>query len=341
MRIRRNPIMAVVAAFAVASLGSVTALAQDAPAMDEVLVQLDFVPRGEHSIFFIAEDQGYFAEVGIHVIAVRNGTGSANTMRVVGANGAEFGFGDLPTLSKARSQEIPVVALVAVQQRSPMAMLTISERHSLTQPKDLEGLKVGVNPAGSTYVFYQAFAALNGLDRSTITEVTVKPPAEQYLLQGQIDALPGYVNAEIPELENLAGGPGSLDILLGADFGYNVFGSGLLTSDRLISTNPDLVSRFTKAYVKAFEFMLQNPEQAADILIAARPELAEKKDVLVKQIVAQTPLATSAVTEEHGLGYMDAAQWEATVNILLDQEVITTAPEIAKLFDNSFLPAAD
>lgn len=304
--------------------------------LDRVIVQLDWLPRGEHSIFFVAMDEGYFADNGIEVVEVRNGTGSGNTMRVIGANGAEFGFADLPTLAVARSQDLPVVALAAVTQRSPLAMVTIAANHPLKEPADLEGLTVGINPAASTYVFYQAFVALNDLDRDSITEQTVVPPSEQYLLQEQVDALPGYVNAEIPELENMAGGTGSLDILLGADYGYDAFGSGLLTSDRLIEQNPDLVSRFVEAYLKAFQFMLDNPEGAADALIAHRPEMEDKREVLITQINAQIPLATSPATEANGLGFMEPATWESTVNILSEQGVIETAPEVESLFNNSF-----
>ncbi len=309
-------------------------------ARDKVTVQLDWVLRGEHSIFFIGVDQGYFADQGIDVIAIRPGTGSSNTMRIVGANGAEFGFGDLPTLAVAQSKDVPVVALAAVGQRSPIGMITIGSKHSLRAPKDLQGLTIGISPAGSTYIFYQALTAANNVDRKTITEKTVAPPFEQYLLQGKVDSIPGYINAEVIELEAQAGGPGSLHILLGADYGYTAFGSGLLTSQSLISKNPDLVRRFTAAYMKAFQFMLKSPEQSADILVKTNAELAGKRDVLIKQIQAGIPLATNAATKANGLGYMDKSQWEKTLGILVEQKVIDKAPSVDSLFNNSFAQQA-
>lgn len=309
--------------------------------LDKVGVQLDWVFRGDHSIFFIGVDQGYFAAQGIEVTTIRPGTGSSNTMRIVGANGADFGFGDLPTLAVARSKDVPVVALAAVNQRSPIAMITLASKYALKTPKDLQGLTIGVSPAGSTFIFYQALTAANNVDRKTITEKTVNPPYEQYLLQGQVEAITGYINAEVIELEAHAGGPGSLSILLGADWGYTAFGSGLLTSQSLIEKNPDLVRRFTAAYIQAFKFMLENPEQSADILIKANPELEGKRDVLIKQIQAEIPLATNAGTTANGLGYMDKAQWENTLSILVEQNVITSPPTVDSLFDNSFVEQAN
>ena len=110
---------AVLAAVAVAILGT-AALADD-----KVSVQLDYVVRGNHAMFFVAKEKGYFAKQGIDVTAIQRGTGSPNAMRLVGNGNAEFGFGDLPTLAVARSQDVPVVALAAVNQHSPLAVLAL------------------------------------------------------------------------------------------------------------------------------------------------------------------------------------------------------------------------
>src|SRR5580704_16268673 len=92
-------------------------------AADKVSVQLDYVVRGNHAMFFVAQEKGYFTDNGIEVTTIQKGTGSPNAMRLVGNGNAEFGFGDLPTLAVVRSQDVPVVALVAVNQHSPLAML--------------------------------------------------------------------------------------------------------------------------------------------------------------------------------------------------------------------------
>src|SRR6185369_10688707 len=139
--------------------GLVALMSATAAANDAVTVQLDWVVRGDHGIFFVGRDKGFFAVEGIDIKAINRGTGSVVTMRMVGAGQAEFGFGDLPTAAVARSQDVPVVALVAVNQTSPLAFITIAAKHPLKRPSDLEGLAIGVQPAGSTYVFFRAFVA--------------------------------------------------------------------------------------------------------------------------------------------------------------------------------------
>ena len=141
-----------------------------------------------------------------------------------------------------------------------------------------------MQPSGSTYVFLKAFLKANGMTLDDIKQSTVNPPYENYLLLGRVDAVPGYLDAEVPELEAKAGGPGSLSIMQGSDYGYVVYGSGLFTSEKMIAEQSDLVQRFVNAYTQAFADVIKNPDEAADLTIKENPEYAQKKDVLVAQL---------------------------------------------------------
>jgi NitT/TauT family transport system substrate-binding protein len=311
-------------------------------AADQVSVQLDYVVRGNHAMFFVAKEKGYFAKQNIEVTAIRRGTGSPNAMRLVGAGNAEFGFGDLPTLAVARSQDVPVVALAAVNQHSPLGMLALASKHKLTKPQDLKGLNVGVQPSGSTYVFLKAFLAANGMSLDDIKQSTVTPPYENYLLLGRVDTVPGYIDAEVPELEAKAGGPGSLSIMQGSDFGYTVYGSGLFTSEKMIAEKSDVVQRFVNAYMQAFGDVANNPEEAADIIIKANPEYGPKKDVLVKQIQADIKgTFFSPDTKAHGLGWMTKDYWAKTTKILLSQGAMKQDIKVDAAFTDKFLTKAN
>ena len=317
-------------------------VAAPADAADQVTVQLDYVVRGNHAMFFVGKEKGYFSQNGIDLTAIQKGTGSPNAMRLVGNGNAEFGFGDLPTLAVARSQDVPVVALAAVNQNSPLAMLAIASKHKLTKPADLKGLNIGVQPSGSTYVFLKAFLAANGMSMDDIKQSTVTPPYENYLLLGRVDAVPGYVDADVPELEAKAGGPGSLSIMQGSDFGYTVYGSGLFTAAKLVTERADLVQRFVNAYVRAFADVAQNPQEAADIIVRANPEYAPKRDVLVQQIEADIKSTFfSNETKSHGLGWMTNDRWQQTVKILVDQGAMKQSIDPASAFSDKFLSAAN
>jgi ABC-type nitrate/sulfonate/bicarbonate transport system substrate-binding protein len=139
-----------------------------ARADDDVTVQLDWVVRGNHAMFFVAKDKGYFKQNGINVTAIRKGTGTPDALRLVANGNADFGFGDLPTLAISRSQGVPVVAIAAVNQASPLAMISIAKTKQLNSPADLKGLNIGIHPAGSTYVFFKALLAANGMSEKDV-----------------------------------------------------------------------------------------------------------------------------------------------------------------------------
>jgi NitT/TauT family transport system substrate-binding protein len=293
-------------------------------------------------MFFVAKKKGYFEKQGIDVTAIQRGTGSPNAMRLVGNGNAEFGFGDLPTLAVARSQDVPVVALAAVNQHSPLGMLALASKHKLAKPQDLKGLNVGVQPSGSTYVFLKAFLAANGMSMDDIQQSTVNPPYENYLLLGRVDTVPGYIDAEVPELEAKAGGAGSLSIMQGSDFGYTVYGSGLFTSEKMIAERSDVVQRFVNAYMQAFADVIKSPQEAADIIVEANPEYAAKKDVLVKQIEADIKATFfSAETKANGLGWMTKDGWSKTTKILLDQGAMKQAINVDATFNDKYLIGAN
>jgi NitT/TauT family transport system substrate-binding protein len=317
-------------------------LATSAQAQDKVSVQLDWIVRGDHAMFFVAKQKGYFAKQGMDVTAIRRGTGTPNALRLVGDGEANFGFGDLPTLAVARSQDVPVVALVAVNQHSPLGMMALAKKFTLHTPQDLKGLNVGVQPAGSTYVFLRAFLNANGMTLDDIKQSTVNPPYENYLLLGRVDALPGYLDAEVPELEAKAGGPGSLSILQGSDFGYNVYGSGLFTSEKMIADHSDLVQRFVNAYAEAFADVVNNPDEAADLTIKENPEYAQKKDVLAAQLAADIKHTFfSPDTKAHGIGWMTEDVWQKTVKKLVDQNAMKQTIDATKAFNNQYISAAN
>ncbi|MFC5957131.1 ABC transporter substrate-binding protein [Streptomyces pratens] len=307
--------------------------------LDTVTVQLDYQLRGNHGIFHVAKEMGYFEDEGIKVEDIATGTGSPDALRIVGTGKADFGFGDLPSLVTARSQNVPVKALAAVNQVSPLGMCSVKKRTELGKIDDLKGRTVGVHPAGSTFIFYQALLAANGMKRSDVEEVTVTPPYENYLVSGKVDAVVCYVDAEVPLLEDAAGGEGSLSILLGSDAGYNAYGSGLFTSDEMIKEKPDVVQRFTNAYLKAFDYVLKNPDKTADLLAKTSPEFAKKAPVFKRQLQADVDHSfTSGATDKQGLGAMDEARWKATIDVLADQGVLKgEAPATKDVYDPTFV----
>jgi NitT/TauT family transport system substrate-binding protein len=314
----------------------VLAGAADSRELTAVRVRLDWLLRGNHAVFFVAREKGYFQAEGLTVTAIEPGEGSPSTMSLVGRGEYEFGFGDLPSLVVARAQGVPVTALAVVNQRSPMALVALRGT-GLRRPRDLEGKTVGIDPSGSTYVFYRALLAANRVDRAKITETVVPLPYEGLLLDREVQVIVGYVDAEIPEVEAKAGGAGALEIVLGADHGYDLLGSGLVTGEALLRERPQLARAFTRAFLRGFRDVVAQPREAVEMLIKHQPDLAPRRDVLLRQLeVGARSTFTSADTKAHGLGWNPPARWQVTHGTLLRLGVIDK-PVTGLLYTNEFL----
>lgn len=312
-----------------------------AHAKDEVTVQLDWVVRGNHAPFFVAKDKGYFSDQGIEVTAIRKGTGSTDALRLVANGNADFGFADLPTLMVGRSQGVANTALLAVNQKTPLAIISLKKNFDLQSAKQLKDANVGVHPSGSTYIFLKAVLAKNGLALADIKQSTVSPPYENLLLLNRVNVVPGYIDAEVPELEHKAGGPGSLSILHGEDLGIQSYGSGVFTSDKNIAQRADLVERFVAAYSKAFADVIDNPESAADTLIKYNPEYKGKKEMLVAQLRADLDFTFfSAQTRSHGIGWIDPALWRSSATLFKEQGALASSFDDSQGFNTRFLEKA-
>lgn len=332
----RAGILAVVLAAGLALVVAVGS-AVSASKVDNVTVQLDWVPRGNHAMFYVGQKLGFFKQQGINVKSITPGKGSVLTMQIVGRGQADFGFGDLPTLAVARSQEVPVVALAAVNEYSPMAMCTFAAEHPLKKASDMRGLRVGVSLAGSTFIFYKSILAANGISRDDMKEYTVPAPYENYLLQGKVDMITCYIDAELPTLKQHAGDR-KISVLLGKNWGYNVLGSGLLTSENMIENKPDLVQRFVTAYIKAFNWVISNPGRAAKIVADSSAETKGQESLFTQQLGADIyNTFMGPMTAKYGLGYMPPSSWTSTVRTLVSTGQVGDVSQFASLYDNQFV----
>lgn len=332
-------------AFSTGALVSGAALPRFArgAAPDRVTVQLDWIVRGDHAMFFVGKEKGYFADNGIDVTSIHRGTGTGNALRLVAAGNADFGFGDLPTLIVTRTHGVKNEALIAVNQESPMAIIAVAQRHKLSKPQDLKGLRVGADPgSASAYLFLKAFLHVNGMSLSDIELRTVSAPYSNYLLLNRVDAIPGYIDAEVPTLEAETGGPGSLSILLGTSYGIHSYGSGVFASEAHIRSNPDLVQRFVKGYLRAFEYVIANPKEAVEIIVAANPEYKGKESVLSAQLEADIRHTFfSPDTKAQGIGIITKQGWSGTTETLKREGLLEASASPEGGFDNRFVIAAN
>jgi len=89
------PVTRVQIALATLALGAAPALAQD-----KVRFQTDWIPSGEHAMYYGGWQKGIFAAEGIDVTITR-GYGSGDTVTKLAGGGFDFGVADLAAVMTA------------------------------------------------------------------------------------------------------------------------------------------------------------------------------------------------------------------------------------------------
>src|SRR5262245_14868538 len=168
-------------------LGTAAALAQD-----KVRFQTDWIPSGEHAMYYGGWQKGIFASEGIDVTITR-GYGSGDTVTKLAAGAFDFGVADMAAVMTARArQNVPVKTIAVVYSQSPHSLFVLRSS-GITNFKGLEGKRIGITPGNSHKFYFPKVAERAGTDPSKITWVSMDGAAmAAQLIAKNLDAAPFY-----------------------------------------------------------------------------------------------------------------------------------------------------
>jgi hypothetical protein len=150
---------------AAAVIAATPALAQDT----EIQFALDWRFEGPSAPYFLAIDNGYFAEQGLSV-EVTAGQGSLDAIPKVASGAFPMGFADINSLIRFLDQNpgAPVTAVMMTYDSPPFAIVgRVSQ--GISGIEDLEGSTLGAPPPDGAWAQFPILAAVNDIDVSTIT----------------------------------------------------------------------------------------------------------------------------------------------------------------------------
>jgi NitT/TauT family transport system substrate-binding protein len=152
------------------------------------------------------------------------------------------------------------------------------------------------------------------------------------LLAGRVDALEGYGYF----YGNLAD---KVDLLPWSEHGLDYYSEGIFVNTDFLAENEGVVRRFLRAFIKGFQYELDNPDEAAKLLAQGAGD-PKSEDFFNYEIHAILPMLTDSDTDANGLGHMADDKWQSTVDTLKCGGV-ENPPAPDTLFTNDYLPATE
>ena len=107
----------------------------------------------------------------------------------------------------------------------------------------------------------------------------------------------------------------------------------LISNNQFLEKHPDTAKAFLSAVSKGYEFAMENPAEAADILVAAAPEL-DKELVLA----SQNYLADQYQADAPYWGYIDSDRWNNFYSWVNENKLTESEVPLNSGFTNEFLP---
>lgn len=279
-------------------------------ALDNVTLRLDFYAHAADAPFSYGVEQGIFAKYGIN-LKILEGTGSGPTTQIIATGTDRFGYADAYTMAKLASKGLPVKMIASYAQIAPWAIayFTSENIHSL---KDLYGKKISFSAGDAEDQLFPALMNANHLDISKVHIVYLAPQAKQSaLMVGSVDAMGASYADQASTIQEETKRP--VSYLRYADWGVNPLSFGLIINTKYLSAK-SLNCRMVSATSAAFAAAIKDQRGAAAALLKMFPQL-NKNDLALttEQWGEYAQLVHAADTKREPLGYMSAADWDATV----------------------------
>jgi len=147
---------------------------------------------------------------------------------------------------------------------TPHAIYVLKDS-GITKPKDLEGKKIADTAFSAVPKLFDAYAKAAMIDAGKVTWIVAAADTLPGLLTtGRADGIGQFIVGE-PLLAKSAA-PKQVLALSYADAGLDLYGNGIISSDALIKSNPDLIRRFVGATLLGLKDAIANPQEAGAIM---------------------------------------------------------------------------
>lgn len=313
-------------------LSASAALGVSAEETEKITLCLDWTPNTNHTGIYVAEEKGYFADQGLEVEVVQPPEDGAEML--VASGQAEFGvsFQDYIAPGAAGENVLPITAIAAVVQHNTSGIVS-RKGEGMDRPKGLEGHKYATWDLPIELATLKNVVEGDGGDFDKVMLIPSTVTDEVSALQTKaVDAIwifYGWAGVKM-ELEEM-----DIDYFAFADLNpvFDYYTPVIIGNNDFLENDPDTVKKFLKALKEGYQFAIDNPEEAAQILCKAAPELDEE---LV--LASQKYLSDQYIADAEKWGYIDPERWNAFYSWLNENGLVENEIPENAAFSNDYLP---
>lgn len=302
--------------------------------LEKVTLVLDWTPNTNHTGIYVAAAKGYFAEAGLEVEVVQPPEGGAEML--VSSGKAQFGISVQDGMAPALVGEnaLPITAIAAIIQHNTSGIIS-RKGEGMDTAKGLEGHRYATWDAPVEKATIKQVMEAQGGDFSKVELIPSTVTDEVSALQSKsVDAI--WVFYAWAGIACKAAGL-ETDYFNFADIDsvFDYYTPLVISSNQYLEENPEKVKAFLAALSKGYEFAVENPREAADILMEAAPELKSNPELVYE---SQEYLAGQYIAECSRWGEFDPERWAGFYEWLNGLNILEEPIDPYKGFTNDYLP---
>ncbi|MHC1740613.1 MAG: ABC transporter substrate-binding protein [Anaerolineaceae bacterium] len=298
------------------------------PVVKQVLtpisVQLQWTHQAEFAGYYAADQNGYYADEGLKVTFLEGGSTVDNLASVVNGQ-AQFGTASAEQLISARAEGQPLQAIATIYRRNPAVFFSLA-KFGITSPQDFIGKTI--RGTSTTDSALHAMTSFLGISPDQYTVVSL-PSDVKMFLTGDVPVWSAYSTGLLIAVQQEGV---DLNIIYPDEYGVHFYADTIFSTDDLIKSDPDLVLRFLRASLKGWTYAVENPEEAAAMVVKYAPTA----DTALETSRMTTSIPLINIGTDH-IGWMTPEIWAGMAKTLQEQGIITSPLDVSQVYTMNFL----
>lgn len=300
-------------------------------ALEQVDFILDWVPNTNHTGLYVAQEKGYLEEIGVELIIRRPPEGS--TTELIGLGQAQFGISFQDSLAHRFVAGLPVTAVATIIEHNTSGVIA-NQSTNIKTPKDMVGFRYGTWNDPTELAMLKFIVEKDGGDYDKVELVpnqadnSVVGLANEMFDSAWIYYAWDGIMAEFQDVPT--------NFFLFSDYAEELdyYSPVIIANNDYLTKNPEQAKAIMQAIKKGYQFAIENPDEAAEILIKNAPELEDQKEfVLASQRWISKEYSENA--EEWGM--IEKQRWDAFYQWLVDHELVDEKLLEGTYFTNDFI----
>ncbi len=295
-----------------------------------VRLGVGFIPNVQFTPFYVGIEKGFYAAEGLEVSL---DYGFENDyLKLVGVNESQFMVGSGDQVVLGRAQGLPVRYVMNWYTQYPVVLFA-KESAKITQPAQMAGKTIGIpGPFGASYVALRGLLEAAGLQESDVKLESIGFTQAAAVSEDKVDAAIDYgVNGPV-----ILAQAGVVTTQIKLDQYLQIPANGLVTNEKTLTENPELVRKMVRATLKANQYTLDHPDEAFEIALKFVPE-AGGDNLVANLAVFNAVLVYWTPQPGQTPGVTTLEDWQSAATFMQKVGLVDQLVPAETLFTNDFV----